>query len=64
MFHSETLARVIHADRVRDLERTSTERRLLTAADPIGNGRREPATRRGVEPSRPIARDGSAGVTA
>ena len=29
MFHSETLARVIHADRVRDLERAAEMHRLL-----------------------------------
>lgn len=40
MFHLETLARVIHADRVRDMERAATERRLLAhnddAADAAG----------------------------
>ena len=29
MFHSETLARVIHADRVRELERAAETHRLL-----------------------------------
>ena len=33
MFHSETLARVIHADRVRDLERAAEAHRLLTTDD-------------------------------
>lgn len=33
MFHSETLARTIHADRVRDMERAATERRLLARDD-------------------------------
>ena len=33
MFHSETVARVIHADRMRDLERAARDRRLL--ADPV-----------------------------
>ena len=33
MFHSETLAWAIHADRVRDLERKAREHRLLVAAD-------------------------------
>lgn len=33
MFHSEMLARVIHADRVRDLERAGEARRLLAAAE-------------------------------
>ena len=31
MFFSETVARAIHADRVRDLERAARERRLLAA---------------------------------
>lgn len=30
MFHSEILARVIHADRVRDLERAAEAHRLVT----------------------------------
>jgi hypothetical protein len=33
MFHSETMARVIHADRVRDLERAARDRRLLAEPD-------------------------------
>ena len=33
MFQSETLARAIHADRVRDLERAARDHRLLAAAD-------------------------------
>ena len=33
MFHSETMARVVHADRVRDLDRIAHERRLLAPAD-------------------------------
>jgi hypothetical protein len=32
MFDSETLGRVIHADRVRDLERAARDHRLLSAA--------------------------------
>ena len=32
MFLSETVARAIHADRVREIERTTRERRLLDAA--------------------------------
>jgi hypothetical protein len=32
MFHSETLGRAIHADRVRDLERAAREHRLLAAS--------------------------------
>lgn len=35
MFHSETLARVIHADRVRDLERGAEAQRLLAPADVV-----------------------------
>lgn len=33
MFHSEQLARTIHDDRVREIERTSRERLLLQAPD-------------------------------
>ena len=33
MFHSEALAKAIHDDRVREIERTSRERRLLQAPD-------------------------------
>ncbi len=29
MFHSETVARIIHEDRVRDLERSARDQRLL-----------------------------------
>jgi len=32
MLHSETLARVIHADRVRDLERSARDHRLLSGS--------------------------------
>lgn len=42
MFHLETLARTIHADRVRDMERAATERRLLAPDDDA------------VEPTRPF----------
>ena len=36
MLHSVTLARVIHADRVRDLERAARDRRLLGGStDPV-----------------------------
>jgi hypothetical protein len=37
MFHSETMARVIHADRVRDLERAARDRRLLAEPDPTAS---------------------------
>src|SRR5215218_8777380 len=33
MFHSEAVARAIHADRVRDLERASRDHRLIAAAE-------------------------------
>lgn len=33
MFLSESIVRAIHADRVRDIERTARERRMLIAAD-------------------------------
>ena len=35
MFHSEALARAIHDDRVRDIERTTRERMLLQASDDL-----------------------------
>jgi hypothetical protein len=35
MFHSEALARAIHDDRVRDIERTTRERLLLQASDDL-----------------------------
>lgn len=34
MLHSETLARVIQADREREIERTMRDRRLLERPDP------------------------------
>jgi hypothetical protein len=53
MLHSETIARVIHADRVRDLERAARDHRLLAPADelvtdrqPINRPRVSPATGR------------------
>jgi hypothetical protein len=33
MLHSETLGRIIHAERMRDLERAARDRRLLMPAD-------------------------------
>jgi hypothetical protein len=39
MFHSETVIRAIHADRVRDLERAARDHRMLAEGDP------EPARR-------------------
>lgn len=48
MFHSDTMARVIHADRARDLERAAREHRmLLVEADEPG------------EPARPTLIQGS-----
>ena len=35
MFHSDALARAIHDDRVRDIERTTRERMLLQASDDL-----------------------------
>ena len=39
MLHSETIARIIQADRERDLERAARDRRLLTPADEPEVGR-------------------------
>jgi hypothetical protein len=33
MFHSSELAKAIHADRIREIEQVSRERRLLQATD-------------------------------
>lgn len=64
MFHGETLARAIHADRVRDLDRAARDRRLLTRpADVVPMQPRE----RRTEPGAPIPAapcGGSAGVPA
>jgi len=53
MLHSETIARIIHADRMRDLERAARDRRLLAPPDelvtdrqPINRPRLAPATGR------------------
>jgi hypothetical protein len=64
MFHSESLARAIHADRVREIERATRDHRLLAAAEipeetaPPARIPRSPAT------CRPAARDGSTGFAA
>ena len=64
MFHGETLARAIHADRVRELDRAARERRLLTEpADPVPMQARD----RRNEPMNQVAAapcGGSAGVPA
>ena len=63
MFHSETMARVIHADRVRDLERAARDRRLLAGPDSTAS---IPAVIRrpiAATPARP-GRGDSAGVPA
>ena len=63
MFFSETLARVIHADRVRDLERAARDHRLLAANDP--EPEREPAAKVRVAPAAKQSACGdSAGVPA
>lgn len=65
MLHSETLGRIIHADRMRDLDRAARDRRLMTPAEePIPV--REQAVRPVVAPtpSRGAARGDSAGLPA
>ena len=72
MFHSETLARVIHADRVRDLDRAAESRRLLAGTDVLATPaltamvRTAPVAASGPATAtcRPTARDGSAGAAA
>ena len=61
MFHSEALAKAIHDDRVRQIERTTRERRMLQAPDEA-----EPTAPGGTDPTRsfrvatPVSRGGSA----
>jgi hypothetical protein len=66
MFPSETLSRLLHAERVRDLERAAETHRLLAvdpettvAAEPVA-----PLTRQASAPCPPAPRGGSAGVVA
>jgi hypothetical protein len=65
MFHSETIARVIHADRMRELERTARERRLLVPDDEPVVERIQPVLR-GVAtvPARTPCGDTTAGLPA
>ena len=61
MFYSEALAKAIHDDRVRQIERTTRERRMLQAPDeteptaPVGMDRA-----RSVGVATPVSRGGSA----
>jgi hypothetical protein len=64
MFHSETLARVIHADRVRDMERAAKDHRLLAAAEIPEESAPPVRLPRATVTSRPSARDGSTGFAA
>lgn len=76
MFHLETLARTIHADRVRAMERAATDRRLLAPnddpADPAGpfvaratlTRRATPGSAAGGSVARTAPGDGSAGIPA
>ena len=64
MLHGETLARAIHADRVRDLDRAARERRMLAGPADVMPAK---LGRRALEPARaaPAAPCGeSAGVPA
>jgi hypothetical protein len=61
MFHSEALAKAIHDDRIREIERTSRERRLLQAPDEVeasATGATESA--RSFRVATPATRGGSA----
>ncbi len=61
MLHSEALAKVIHDDRVRQIERTTRERRMLQAPDEV-----ESTAPNGTESARsfrvatPVSHGGSA----
>ena len=60
MFLSETLVRVIHADRVRAIERATHDRRLIDASRETGPDAVEPrrlgATASGAQARRPGSR--------
>ena len=61
MFYSEALAKAIHDDRVRQIERTTRERRMLQPpdeAEPTGPGVTNPA--RSFRVATPVSRGGSA----
>ena len=59
MFHLETLARTIHADRVRDMERAANERRLLAPDDDSANSTGADVVRSAeIRPARAVARVG------
>ena len=61
MFHSEALAKAIHDDRVREIERTARERLMLQAPDEAETAAaRETDTARSFRAPAPVARGGSA----
>ena len=69
MFPSETLSRIVHADRVRNLERAAEANRLLAAAadtPPEVPADGHARSHRSVAPAPcpPATRGGSAGVVA
>jgi hypothetical protein len=58
MFLSESMIRAIHGDRVREIERSGRERRLVESAAETALAEAEPATNRrprvaAAEPARP-----------
>jgi hypothetical protein len=63
MFLSETVARAIHADRIRDLERAAHDHRLLAAVDESASVRPMSKVRSEAPAARP-ARGDSAGQPA
>ena len=69
MFPSETLSRIVHADRVRNLERAAEANRLLAATTDATSDLPGGGSIRGVRsiapaPCPPATRGGSAGVVA
>lgn len=59
MFHSEELAKAIHDDRVRQIERISRERRLLQDLAEAETAAREAMQSvRSIRVPAPVARDG------
>jgi hypothetical protein len=60
MFHSEALAKVIHDDRVRQIERTTRERRMLQVPDEGESTAPGTGSARSFRVATPISRGGSA----
>ena len=61
MFLSESMVRAIHADRMREIERSTRERRLMeAAAEPVSQLRPESSLRRTPDAAAASRRTGAA----